>query len=254
VFVAPGVALQLTRLLKNRGLLPEVSASVTKLMLLGEVNTRAYRDRLGQWWGAEVYDASYGSTETGTLAAACPGGNQHLLPATNYFEVVTEQGVRPLGTPEAGRLVVTPLNLHARPLLRFDTGDEVALGGDCACGNPMPTVSVQGRASERLRVRDVPLSVRSVEELVFGVSGATGYLIEADDRGTFARLLLERDVEWNRLDEGAMSESVQHASWQHLGLRWDDVAFVNTLPANTKSGGSLKNWKRSNVRRVEAPA
>jgi phenylacetate-CoA ligase len=51
-----------------------------------------------------------------------------------------------------------------------------------------------------------------------------------------------------------MSESVQHASWQHLGLRWDAVAFVNTLPANTKSGGSLKNWKRSNVRRVEAPA
>ena len=65
-------------------------------MLLGEVNTAAYRARLGGWWGATALDGSYGSTETGTLAAACAAGNQHLLPAATYFELATADGVGPV--------------------------------------------------------------------------------------------------------------------------------------------------------------
>ncbi|MCE7048353.1 phenylacetate--CoA ligase family protein [Streptomyces purpurascens] len=254
VFVAPGVALQFTRLLAQRGQLDELNSSVERLMLLGEVNTAPFRARLGRWWNADVYDASYGSTETGTLAAACAHGRQHLLPAATYFELATPEGVVPLhdrGGHEQGRLVVTPLNAHARPLLRLDTGDEVSVEADCPCGSAAPGITVHGRSSDGLRVRGTPLSVRAVEEVVYGVTDATGYLLEVDSEGTYARLLLERGIGAGRDGEPEECRRVQARSEELLGLRWDGVVFVNSLPANTKSGASQKSWKRSNIREVE---
>ncbi|GLF97025.1 phenylacetate--CoA ligase family protein [Streptomyces yaizuensis] len=252
VFLAPGVALQFTRLLAQRGRLAELSASVRRLMLLGEVNTAPFRDRLGHWWGAVAYDASYGSTETGTLAATCDRGSQHLLPAATRFELCAGDTVVPLDTAGGGRLVVTPLNAHARPLLRLDTGDEVSLHADCPCGRGTPVVTVHGRASDGLSVRGVPLQVRSVEEVVYGVTDATGYLMEVDEAGDYARLVLERGVGWDRAAEPEVRQRVQRTSGERLGLEWDKVLFVNSLPATTKSGASQKSWKRSNVRVLEA--
>lgn len=252
VFLAPGVALQATRLLKQRGLLEEMSEPVRSLMLLGEVSVPALRARLGQWWNADVYDASYGSTETGTLAAACRNDRLHLLTSANYFEFAADGGPVPLPESGSGRLVVTPLNLHARPLLRYDTGDEVALGEPCDCGRATPVVEVLGRATDGLRHLGNGVSPRAVEEVVYSATTATGYLLETDPEGRRARLLLEREAGADRAAEPGMCEAVQAASRERLGLAWDQVAFVNTLPSTTKSGGSQKNWKRSNIRIVEA--
>jgi phenylacetate-CoA ligase len=250
VFVAPGVALQLTRLLKQRRALADLARSVRTVMLLGEVNTEPFRRRLAAWWDAAVYDASYGSTETGTLAAACPAGRQHLLTTANYFELDTDAGVTPLPERGRGRLVVTPLNLFARPLLRLHTGDEVSVGGGCRCGRRTPVVTVVGRSTDAVEVRGVRLSIRGVEEVVYASTGATGYLVEASPAGEYARLLLERDVDWDRAAEPAARDSLRRASHRDLGVDWDDVVFVNTLPSITKSGASQKSWKRSNVRVV----
>ncbi|MDT0317351.1 phenylacetate--CoA ligase family protein [Streptomyces millisiae] len=252
LYVAPGVAQQLTRLLKRRDQLAAHRASVEKIMLLGEVNTAPFRARLGAWWQAEVYDASYGSTETGTLATSCHAGRQHLLLAANHFELATADGVWPLRAGERGRLVVTPLNLHARPLLRLDTGDEVTLADDCRCGTAAPSVTVHGRSSDALVLAGAKVTVREVEEIVYGETAATGYLMEVDPEGRPLRLLLERDSDWDRGAEGELADAVQAASRSSLRVTWGDVRFVNALPVNTKSGASQKSWKRTNLRVVEA--
>ncbi|MDS1271522.1 hypothetical protein RIF23_14580 [Lipingzhangella sp. LS1_29] len=252
VFLAPGVALQLTRLLQQRGFLGDVSRSVRSLMLLGEVSVPAMRRRLGQWWEASVYDASYGSTETGTLAATCREDHLHLLTSANYIEL--DQGDRTVPLTAAsgtGDLVVTPLNLHARPLLRYATGDRAEVSDGCACGGAAPVVRILGRGTDGLRVHGVALTPGVVEEVVYGATTATGYLLETDSHGKTARLLLERGVGTDRSLEGRMAEELQRRSREHLGTEWDEVTFVNTLPANTKSGGSQKSWKRSNIRIVE---
>lgn len=248
---APGVAMQTTRFLKQRHELARLSESVRTIMLLGEVSTEPFRDRLGRSWGADVYDASYGSTETGTLAATCRHGRAHLLTATNYFELAAADGTPVALRPGArGRLVVTPLNLHARPLLRLDTGDEVVIEPPCTCGRQTPVITVCGRDSDVVRVRDIALTIRDVEEVVYGTTSATGYLIELDAEGDHVRLLLERDVDGDRSAEAAESRSLQCASATWLGLSWDSVTFVNSVPAVTKAGGSRKSWKRSNIRMV----
>ncbi|MFI9511224.1 phenylacetate--CoA ligase family protein [Nocardia sp. NPDC052566] len=251
LFVAPGMALQLTRLLKQRGLFSELSETVRTLMLLGEVSTPALCKRLGRWWNASAYDASYGSTETGTLAATCGAGRLHLLTATNYVELAIDDTVVTLAEASRGRLVVTPLNLYARPLLRFDTGDEVIIGDGCGCGNAAPIVTVCGRVSDGVLVRGVKLTVHAVEDIVYSASTATGYLVELDGTGDHARLLLERDVNADRAAEVEEKLAVEGMTRAHLGLEWNEIDFVNTLPVTTKSGGSQKSWKRSNIRVVD---
>jgi phenylacetate-CoA ligase len=252
VFLAPGVALQATRLLTQRGVLARMSGSVRSLMLLGEVSVPALRSRIGDWWQAAVYDGSYGSTETGTLAAACPADRLHLLTAANYFECIVDGRTVPLPRSGQGRLVVTPLNLYARPLLRYDTGDEVSIAGGCTCGRSSPVVEVLGRATDGVPIGDVTLSPRAVEEIVYGMTTATGYLLEVDAQGQAVRLLLERGISSDRGEEPAMSAALQARSQARLGLSWEQVLFVNTLPSTTKSGGSQKSWKRSNIRILES--
>lgn len=251
IFIAPGVLVQLTRYLKQRQMLDRIAGSVNAIMLLGEVNTRPFRQKLGQWWGCDIHDASYGSTETGTLAAVTQGKVQRLTTATNYFELVTADGrVVPLSEGATGRLVVTPLNLYARPLLRLDTGDSVTITSHCAPGLPGPTMLVNGRDSDAVVVAGVDLEIRKIEEIVYGSCNATGYLIEVDRQTDTANLILERDVVWDNSTEPMLADSLRSSSQDRIKLHWDKILFVNNLAAINKSGASQKSWKKTNLRFV----
>ncbi|MDH1574331.1 phenylacetate--CoA ligase family protein [Pseudomonas sp. GD03746] len=249
LFIAPGVLVQLTRYLKQRELLHAFAESVRSIMLLGEVNTQPLRDRLARWWKCDVFDASYGSTETGTLAAVGQDLQMRLATATNYFELLLPDGK--LVTPAeglTGRLVVTPLNLYARPLLRLDTGDSVTITSPWEPGCVSPTLLINGRDSDSIRVAGVGLEIRAVEEVVYGSCDATGYVIEVDRQTDSAALILERDVVWDSSQEARLQAHLLERSEQHMGLRWSRVLFVNNLSALNKSGGSQKSWKKTNLR------
>ncbi|HDS1755221.1 phenylacetate--CoA ligase family protein [Pseudomonas sp. M5] len=251
LFIAPGVLVQLTRYLKQRGLLHSFAESVRSIMLLGEVNTQPLRERLARWWQCDVFDASYGSTETGTLAAVGQDVQMRLATATNYFELLLPDGK--LVTPAeglTGRLVVTPLNLYARPLLRLDTGDSVTITSPWQPGQVSPALLINGRDSDSVRVAGVGLEIRAVEEVVYGSCDATGYVIEVDRQADSAALILERDVVWDSSQEARLQAHLLERCEQHMGLRWSRVLFVNNLSALNKSGGSQKSWKKTNLRFV----
>lgn len=250
LFVAPGVLLQLSQIVKKRGVLDRLRPSVELLMLLGEVSTPELREMVGQWWGARAYDASYGSTESGTLAASCTQGRLHLLPGANYFEIRDEDGIAPAVAGRSGRLIVTPLNNDARPFLRLDMGDEVSLTGDCGCGSGAPVVTVYGRESDGIAIKGRRVRTRDVEGIVYSNYDITGYLIEVNAVGSRAGLLLERESSADRNAEDTKAGLIQRRTDQRFGFQWDDVRFVNRLPITTKSGGSQKSWKRSNFRVV----
>ena len=248
IFCAPGVLAQWTRLLKSRGRLAEVAASVRTVLLLGEVSIDAQRRRFAADWGAQVLDASYGSTETGTMAAACDRGALHLLAAGHLLELRDGDGARPLTPAAEGELVTTTLNNHARPLLRYATGDVVSVGSTpCGCGLALPTVRVHGRTDDTVRWRGKALTEQLLGSLVYADARVTGYLVQLRDHGTEGRLVLERDVDAVADADIAATARARCAA---AGLEWDDVVVVSQLPVTSKSGGSQKSWKRTNVARV----
>ena len=246
VFAAPGVLLQWTRLLKQRGRFAEVSAGVETLLLLGEVSTPPLRARLAEQWGARALNVSYGSTETGTIAASCEHDRLHLLEHGHLAEVLADGRAETARGGSSGELVVTPLNNHARPLLRYATGDLVTITDGCPCGITLPVVTVHGRSSERLSVAGQQVTVEAIERLVYTTPGITGYLVQLKrPDGEAARLVLERDIDFTG-DEQAVRADVEARS-AALGITWAQVVLVSQLPQTTKAGGSQKNWKRTNL-------
>jgi phenylacetate-CoA ligase len=245
VFAAPGLLMELMRALKRRGSFDDTTASVTRVLLLGEVATPSLQRLIARAWDAETFDVSYGSTETGTVAAACPANRLHLLPSAFVAEVGDEDVTR-AGPGASGPLVVTTLNGFARPLLRYETGDTVTFSGSCPCGLASPTLSVAGRIGETVTVGGTPLDVSAVEEVVYGIDGLTGYLLEIGEDE--AGLVVERDVDCGSADEELASTAA--ATFAEHGVEFTSIRVVRQLSAVTKSGAAQKNWKKTNVRLV----
>ncbi|PCI04091.1 MAG: hypothetical protein COB78_07085 [Hyphomicrobiales bacterium] len=259
VFAAPGVIRELTKIAMLRGTLTELASSVKVVLMLGEVTSDALRNRIASWWDCLAVNASYGSTETGTLAAGCRLGRLHLLVKANYFEVYTQDGkLIPLDNAileepnalVAGRLVVTPLNGFARPLLRYDTGDEITIGEPCGCKIEEPSIRIHGRSSDALALGDRSIYVEELEELIYEKTSALGYVVQLDDMQapSRARILLERQPSnSNTIEDSETVRLIEELKSAIPAIPLDAV-WLNNLPANSRSGAALKSWKASNVR------
>jgi phenylacetate-coenzyme A ligase PaaK-like adenylate-forming protein len=143
----------------------------------GETLSASMRARIEQAFDASVLD-SYGASEFLPIAWECGSGRLHVNADWVILEAVDARH-RPV---PAGRLshttLLTNLANHLQPLIRFDIGDRIALGGErCPCGSSLPVVRVQGRSDDMLVVagRDgapvtlLPLALSTVLEDEAGV-------------------------------------------------------------------------------------
>lgn len=242
IFAAPGVLIQWMRLLKQRGKLETIRENVSKIMLLGEVCTPGLQRMLARNWQAQVFNASFGSTETGTIGATCECQSLHAL-LYSYILELQDQLDHP-GAGIQGELIATPLNNFARPLLRYATGDVVTISSHalCPCGLELPVLRIQGRKEDQLQLNGASLDLETMEQLVYELPGITGYMIEISADGRNARLLLEKDIDF----DDSQHDGVRALQEQFIarGILWKDIVILNQLPSITKSGAGQKNWKK----------
>jgi phenylacetate-CoA ligase len=96
----------------------------------------------------------YGCRDGGLIAGQCPSGGIHLNAELNYVELGPAGAQRmPDGSSE---VVVTNLDAHVVPIIRYRTGDLAVPGkGKCACGRELPLLqSIQGRSTDFLVAPD----------------------------------------------------------------------------------------------------
>lgn len=64
------------------------------------------------------------------------------------MEILDENG-KPCEPGELGRVVVTPLDNFAMPLIRYDIGDYAEVGKHCPCGRGLPVLKrIVGRVQD----------------------------------------------------------------------------------------------------------
>lgn len=120
----------------------------------GEVLTSSARRRIEAAFGAVVHNA-YGTHEVGLLASDCRAtGLMHLGTPDLIVELVAPSvPAAPEGTRE---VVVTTLDFHAAPFIRYRLTDAVTPGPDpCPCGFASPTLThIEGRTIDYFEVAD----------------------------------------------------------------------------------------------------
>ncbi|MBC7214813.1 MAG: phenylacetate--CoA ligase family protein [Burkholderiaceae bacterium] len=148
-----------------------------EIWLGGETLGAAACAHIAQALGGAVR-CSYGASEFLSMAWECAHGQLHLNADWVILEPVDEH-FRPVpaGQPSCS-VLLTNLANHVQPLVRCDLGDQVMLhAGPCACGSPLPALTVQGRQDEPLVMagRDgqpvtlLPMAVSTVLEEEAGV-------------------------------------------------------------------------------------
>jgi phenylacetate-CoA ligase len=113
--------------------------------------------------GTEAYQRAFGAgllplysaKDAGSIAHTCPSGDHYHVHAENVFVEILHDDGRPCEVGETGRIVVTPLLSTHQPLIRYELGDLVTVGGSCSCGRTLPVLqAIAGRVSHVFRFPD----------------------------------------------------------------------------------------------------
>ena len=142
-----------------------------KLMVLGpDPIPEALRDRIRSRLGIPAFGL-YGVAEMVEpgLAGECPAFRGFHVAEDHFLaEVVHPVTGQPVGPGSEGELVITTLSAEAYPLIRYRTGDVVAVDAvPCPCGlNTVRLSPVWRRTDHRLSIRGIPVSPQRVERLL----------------------------------------------------------------------------------------
>lgn len=237
------------------------------LLLAGEARAGRLRVTLAEVWTggetlgpaarAEIEAAfgcplanSYGASEFLALGSECAHGALHLNADWVLLEPVDAQG-RPVPPGTCGEKVwLTNLANHVQPLIRYELGDRVTLQAEpCACGSPLPVISVQGRSDDVLelrgargeRVRLLPLALTTILE---------------EHGRVFDFQLVQTGAAALRLDLGAVHDAVATARAREALRAWlaaQGLAAVRVSTRRVETWHSGRSGKRRRVVAAEAP-
>ncbi len=162
----------LARLVEQNGPRP---TALQAIQAISETLTEEMQTRISAAFGVPVWNV-YSSVEAGYMASPCPAGTGFHVHAENILLEVLDHDGRPCPPGQRGRVVLTTLQNHRTPLIRYEIGDEAVPGPEaCACGRGLPTLrEVLGKRRPTLRLPDG--GVRSSGELGEAMSGVGGML------------------------------------------------------------------------------
>jgi phenylacetate-CoA ligase len=173
------------------------ASAVRALIVAGEPggNIPATRERIETAWNARVFD-HVGMTETGPWGFECadaPGG-VHVIETAFIAEVIDPktEAICPEGQP--GELVLSNLGRLGSPLIRYRTGDQVALVRDrCACGRSFARIEggLVGRLDDMLIIRGNNVFPAAVEGVLRDLDGIEEFRLHVEQREAMDDLRIE---------------------------------------------------------------
>ncbi len=141
----------------------------------------AFRARLHETWGFEPRNANFGVSDVfSNFAAQCPEDTRlhFLAPDVLFPELIDPDSGAPLDIKPGvtGELVLTHLLRDCQPLVRFRTGDIIAIDetDPCRCGCTGFRFRVVGRSDDMIVVRGLNMFPTMVGAVVGGFTELTG--------------------------------------------------------------------------------
>ena len=191
----PSYALYLGETARKKGIDPK-SLSVKRIIVAGEPggSIPATRKAIEDLWDAKLIEF-YGLSDIfGACAGMCDEQDGlHLAEDHILVETVDVKTGKVLPDGETGELVFTSLRKHARPMIRFRTGDIGYVNkSKCNCGRTSCRINIVGRKDDMFIVSGVNIFPSDVETVLRELEGITGeYRIHVFNRDYTARYGVE---------------------------------------------------------------
>ena len=217
------------------------------------LDNASFRARLEETWGFKARNANYGLSDVFcNFASQCAHDTDLHFLALDVLhpEVIEPESgqVLPWRAGSQGELVLTHLARECQPLVRFRTGDIVALSatGPCACGRTAPRFRVIGRSDDMVTVRGLnvfPTAVAAVVNTFPELSGE--YRIVLAGPGPYDRLPLEAELAEGVAPSQALAERLAAAIREHIRV----TAPVTLTPPRSlpRSAGKTRRVVRKEV-------
>ncbi len=225
IWTSPSYAWQLGEKAKKAGIDPKKDLSIKKIIVAGELggSIDATRKAIEDLWGAEVYDF-YGLSDIfGACAAQCEyHDGLHIAENHILVETVDIHTGEILPPGEVGELVFTTLRKHARPLIRFKTGDIGYIDNTpCKCGRTHGRIHINGRKDDMFIVSAVNVFPSDIEAVIREVDGVTGeYLIRVFEKDFTCKYSVEIEKNSdNPASDDSVAETVSAALKARIGVK-----------------------------------
>jgi phenylacetate-CoA ligase len=172
---------------------------LSQALTISEMLRPEVRDACRAAWGVGVADI-YSGRDVGYIALQCPEHDHYHVQAEGlYLEVLDEDGN--LCQPgETGRVIVTPLDNFAMPLIRYDIGDFAEVGEVCPCGRGLPVLKrIVGRVQDMVilpggKRRWTLLSAGNIESFLTIAPIRQYQFVQKDLETIEVHLVVDRDL------------------------------------------------------------
>ncbi len=183
------------------GLNPKKDFAVTHLLTGGAILTPHMRKKLGEIWGAKVFEQA-GANELSFIGSECKyHDGLHLMPGLHYVEILDEETHKPVKDGESGEIVITQFTNLATPLLRYRLGDRGHLVKEkCKCGLSFPRLFIEGRIGGTIAVGGTKIHAFQIEN-VLSQFGEISQFYQAQITGTNTQTKVKLIIEARPSDE-----------------------------------------------------
>lgn len=241
IWTSPSYAWQLGEKALKSGIDPKKDLNIKKIIVAGELggSIDATRNAIEEIWGAEVYDF-YGLSDIfGACAAQCEyHDGLHIAEDQILVETIDLHTGEVLPPGEVGELVYTTLRKHARPMIRFKSGDIGYIDNTpCRCGRTHGRIHINGRKDDMFIVSAVNVFPSDIEAVVREISGITGeYLIRVYEKDFTCKynVEIEKNAD-NPLEDAEVAKLVSDALKARIGVKPTQVVVHKEGELDTRS-------------------
>ena len=190
----------------------------------------AKRRRIEADYGVSTW-AAYATADLG-LVGYEDGGDGYVVHPDRVVQICDPVSGEQVAHGEPGEVVVTARDA-TWPMIRFGTGDSAFALESNADGTVSRISALQGRVGAAVKVREIFVYPRVIEEVVIGTPGA---------KAAQAVVTRENDRDMIRLslvlEDGADASAAETAAAEtfklHARIRADEVSIVSELPENAE--------------------
>ena len=241
IWTSPSYAWHLGETAIKNGIDPKKDLAIEKIIVAGELggSIDSTRKAIEDLWGAEVFDF-YGLSDIfGACAAMCEAKDGlHIAEDHILVETIDLKTGEILPPGEVGELVYTTLRKHARPLLRFRTGDIGWIDNTpCSCGRTHGRIHINGRKDDMFIVSAVNVFPSDIEAVIRDIKGITGeYLVRIFEKDYTCKysVEIERNADNTEPDE-RIEALVSDALKARIGVKPSSVKVHPDGGLNTRS-------------------